>query len=193
MFFVPAALSNLRERFPKLEVRLVSYEPEAALPKLKSRELDLVIAEEYPGHGLGADPLLERDLLIEDRLQICVPKSLPRSANLTALPWAVEPLGGIARAWTTTLWSELAIAPTIGFESADIIVHKQLVSSGLAIAVLPSLVLQKEQSGLRVWSRDFLAAREICVVRRSSSAGNPALAHIIDELRNCAQQASGKL
>src|SRR6476620_5701836 len=64
MTLVPRAVAVLRERHPELTVEFHQGEPEKTLPALQAADLDLVIAEAYPGipapamQGVAFDHLL---------------------------------------------------------------------------------------------------------------------------------------
>ena len=87
---------QLARTHPGLVCELVDQEPEAALPRLRSGELDLVVAEEYP-HALRArDPRLVRHELGADELWVALPARHPVArkggpvalADLADEPWA---------------------------------------------------------------------------------------------------------
>src|SRR6478735_7827820 len=92
---VPAALGMLSERAPDLRVELVEMPPELGLFALTPRGVDLVIAEQYPGHTRAHAPVLERDPLGTDLIHLAVASVDPARSldDLLDRPWVMEPAG----------------------------------------------------------------------------------------------------
>jgi len=147
---VPPVLSVLAAAHPRLRVAVRQVEPEQALPALRAGDLDLVVAEEYPGHPLARPVDLVHLELGSDALRLAVPEEsrallhggggsadLARCAGLT---WVMEPEGTASRAWSTALCRAAGFEPVVGFTSDDLLLHARLVRSGHAAALLPDLV-----------------------------------------------------
>ena len=58
MALLPRALTILRERHPELRLEVLQYEPETALHETWVRDVDVVVAEQYPGHAAPHWPCL---------------------------------------------------------------------------------------------------------------------------------------
>ncbi|WP_018654132.1 LysR substrate-binding domain-containing protein [Actinomadura flavalba] len=140
---VPNALSLLRAAHPGLRVEVVQAEPEAALPALLARDVDVAVTEEYPGTPPPRPGGVEYAELCRDAIRLAHPPGADPSATLAATadrPWVMEPRGSAARAWATALCREAGFEPDVRFESPDLLLHLRLVEEGHATALLPDLL-----------------------------------------------------
>ncbi|MER0479692.1 LysR substrate-binding domain-containing protein [Streptomyces sp. Edi2] len=145
---VPPALTLLREEHPGLRVHVLQAEPEAALPALLARDVDLVVAEEYPGHAVARPAEVDSAELCGDEMRLALtPDSASRTdgpaAALRALsgrPWVMEPAGTASRRWATAVCRQAGFEPDVRFESPDLLVQLRLVEQGHAVALLPDLL-----------------------------------------------------
>ncbi|MFI1252181.1 LysR substrate-binding domain-containing protein [Streptomyces netropsis] len=136
---VPPALTLLRAAHPALRVHVTEAEPESALPALRARDFDLVVAEEYPGHPHPRHPELEEVDLIRDTLRLALPVGAGEGAPGDQ-PWVMEPEGTPARRWATALCRDAGWEPDVRYESTDMLLHLRLVEQGHAAALLPDLL-----------------------------------------------------
>jgi DNA-binding transcriptional LysR family regulator len=136
---VPAALHATRIAHPNLRVRVQHREPELALPALAARDVDLVLAEEYPGDPLPRDSRVELAPLCTDKLRLAGDgeTSLPA---LATHPWIMEPPDSRARQWALTTCRDAGFEPDVRFESTDLLLHARMVEQHHAVAFLPDLV-----------------------------------------------------
>lgn len=174
---VPTALGLLRDQHPHLRVHVTHMEPEKALPALKARDFDLVLAEEYPGNPNPRPAELEQEDLLDDPLHLALPKPAdtaeadgPTAAlrSLADHPWVMEPEGTAARHWAVTLCREAGFEPDVRFETTDLLLHLRLVEHNHAAAFLPGLVWtgQTPSVTLRPLPRGRRTRRIFTVVRR---------------------------
>ncbi|MBP2406829.1 HTH-type transcriptional regulator GltC [Streptomyces netropsis] len=135
---IPPTLTLLRTAHPALRVHVTEAEPEAALPALRARDFDLVIAEEYPGHPHPRHPELEEVDLSRDTLRLALPAGAGEGPS--GRPWVMEPEGTPARRWAMALCRDAGWEPDVRYESTDMLLHLRLVEQGHAAALLPDLL-----------------------------------------------------
>jgi DNA-binding transcriptional LysR family regulator len=185
---VPPALARLSAAHPRLRVRLRHLETEDALPALAARELDLVVAEEYPGAVLPRSPELEVAELARDPLRLALPRgsTVDPAAPLASLrdhAWAMEPQQAASRAWATALCRETGFEPDVRFEASDLLLQAELARRGLAAAILPGLLLGFADQGVVLVDLGPVAYRRLLLVTRRGGHGDPALAAVGAALR----------
>lgn len=175
---LPETLSRMAHEHPRVRVEVVQHEPELALRRTATRDFDLVIAEQYPGHSTAWHEGLDRRSLILDPLRLAAPpgSALRGPEDAALLPWVMEPHGAASRHWAEQQCRSAGFEPDVRYESADLEVHIRLVESGNAIALLPDLVWVG-----RSWKGTLADLpgdphREIFTAARSSGASRPAVA-----------------
>src|SRR3954447_8945564 len=90
------AMGALRAGHPGVDVQLVESETEPALEALRSHQLDLVLADEWPGAPRPRLPGLDREDLFSEPVRIALPAGHPaaggdgpvRLARLAEAAWA---------------------------------------------------------------------------------------------------------
>jgi len=178
--FMPQMLARLAEDHPLVRVTMSQRSPEQALHALHARELDLVIAVEYPGRAAAPHPDLDRQPVTTDRLWLAVPRS-PDWQSITALdaathvPWAMEPLSADSRAWTEQLCRAHGFEPDVRYESDDLETHAALVESGHAVAVLPDLMVLRRPPAARLLRLPGDPRRTAYTVTRRTLTASPAV------------------
>lgn len=175
---VPPMLDRLAGR-SSLRVELTEIEPEEALPALLARDFDLMIGEEYPGLILPVSGEVHRSDLYQDELHLAVPPdTLPESAVPTVhdaadCAWVMEPPGSMSRDWATTVCRSAGFEPDVQFESADMLLHRELVRRGVAAAFLPGILASAVPSSLQLHAVG--ASRTIFTAVRQGRQDHPAL------------------
>jgi len=142
---LPAALSIFAREYPDLRVEVTQREPESALFETWTRDFDLVIAEQYPGHAAPRLAELDREGLVSDALRLAVPPAklghgIRSIADAERMPWVMEPHGTASRHWSEQACRRAGFEPDVRFETPDLQTHIQLIASGNAVAILPDLV-----------------------------------------------------
>lgn len=139
---LPAALKRLARTAPSLTVTVDVVEPETALPALSTHDLDLVVAEEYPGQPLRRDRNVDLFLLLADPLLLAQPTGVvaPNLEDLAEAGWIMEPSGTRPRTWAESVCRAAGFEPRVQFQSIDLSLHAALVQTGRAVAFLPRLV-----------------------------------------------------
>jgi DNA-binding transcriptional LysR family regulator len=188
---VPALAALAREN-PRLACELHDQEAEAALPLLRSGEVDLVVAEEYAHALRPRDPLLARDELGPDELLVALP-----AGHHAARAGGPVPLGDLADEDWATPWAGTPYASMVagacraaGFEPrvrhrvTDLGTLLDLARSGLAVALVPALGRPREDAALalRPVAGGGIRRQLFAAVRRAARA-RPALGALIEALR----------
>jgi DNA-binding transcriptional LysR family regulator len=183
---------QLARTHPGLVCELVDQEPEAALPRLRSGELDLVVAEEYP-HALRArDPRLIRHELGADELWVALPARHPVArkggpvalADLADEPWATPWEGSSYASMVEGACRAAGFEPLIRHRVTDFGTLLDIARSGLAVALVPSLGGAREGRGLAL--RPVAGGgleRKLFAAARRGAAARPALDVLVEALR----------
>lgn len=174
---IPQALTIFAAEYPQLRVEVTQREPENALFETWSREFDLVIAEQYPGHAAPHRADLDRTALCRDRLRLGVPSNFAGAGIEDARhsAWVMEPRGTASRHWAEQLCRQAGFEPDVRFETADLQAHIRLVESGHAVAVLPDLVWAGREPGIRLLELAGSPTRTVFTAAREASASRPAV------------------
>ncbi|MBW9094399.1 LysR family transcriptional regulator [Microbacterium jejuense] len=183
---LPTALALLGERAPGLRVELVQLPPERGLFELTARGVDLVIAEQYPGHTRAHVEGLEREVLGTDPIRLAVaPADAARTlADLRGRAWAMEPAGTAARDWAVQQCRAAGFEPDVRFELADLTAHARLVATGHAVAVLPDLLWAGAPAPVRLLDLPQHPAREVFLALRDASRDRAGIAEVRRALRD---------
>lgn len=197
----PDVVQRLRTSAPKLRVELKQYEPEAALSEIWTRQFDLVVAEQYPGHARRHFPGLDRVPLTHDRIQLALPPlgvgggvydNITSIADAAALPWVMEPVGAATRHWSEQACRVAGFEPDIRFVTADLQAHVRLVETGNAVALLPSLVHLRTPT-VRLVELAGSPRRHLFTAARKASEGDAAIAAVRAELAAVVAELPGAL
>lgn len=142
---VPELLSTMSARHPQLSIYLAEIQPDTSTAALLAGEFDLVLGELYPGLDQTLPAGIDRQLLFTEPLRLWVSAQSPwwsghQLSDFAAADWVFEPRGKPARAWAELVCRAAGFEPRVRFESADLLVHAQLVETGHAAALLPDLI-----------------------------------------------------
>lgn len=148
---MPGALTTLAERHPDIDVRLQVADPEAAVPRLTSRQVDVVITDSYPGTETIASGGVHRTAIGRDPVRGYLPEGVDDRdfERLRDVPWVMEPRGAASTQWALRVCRERGFEPAIAHESSDLLFHLRMVEHGLAAAFLPDMVVREFRSPLR--------------------------------------------
>ncbi len=174
---LPQTLARMSAEHPGVRVEVVQHEPEQALRRTATRDFDLVVAEQYPGHATARHVGLDRRPLVRDRLRLALPPGSAEQdiAGTARLPWVMEPHGAASRHWAEQRCREAGFEPDVRVESADLEVHVRLVESGNAVALLPDLVWAGRTTPARLVELPGSPQREVFTSARAAGADRPAL------------------
>jgi DNA-binding transcriptional LysR family regulator len=182
------AVARATAGHPGLTIVSEELEPEDSLPMLKRRELDLVLAQEYPFAPVSPDPALERVPLVEDPVKLALPaeRAVPDGpvdlATLAGEPWIAGRDGTWCHAVVLHAARTAGFEPTLAHRTNDFSVSYSLVRRGLGVALIPSLagpppeeVALHEIEGQRL-------VRQVYAAVRAGSAERPAIAALLASL-----------
>jgi DNA-binding transcriptional LysR family regulator len=186
---VPAVAAATAEH-PDLQVVSEELEPEESLPMLKRRELDLVLAQEYPFAPVSPDVALERVALLDDPVRLALPadRGVPddRPVDLGALagePWIAGRDGTWCHAVVLHAARAAGFEPRLAHRTNDFSVSYALVGRGLGAALIPSLAGPPPPT-VRLHEIDGQTLeRRIYAAVRAGSAERPAIAALLSALR----------
>jgi DNA-binding transcriptional LysR family regulator len=195
------AMAALAESAPRLRCELVEAEPEQALPALAVGDVDLVLADEWQ-HQLVSLPVgLVRGDLFDDPVHLLLPAAHPAARRhreavpLAELAGAVWAAGYAGMGWSAmverTCRALAGFEPDVRHRTADATVSLALVARGMAVTLLPALILPERHPGVAVrriaeggLSRTiFAATRTADAARPSTRALLSAIGDAADSLR----------
>jgi len=139
------ALTEVRRRFPDMEIRLAATTDEAGADAVRRDQLDMVIVSRYGAAHPRTAPGLREWVLGHDALRLCVPADHPLAnapsctmAQLRDESWIVCPestLGRLTMSLCTTASFEPRLAATVN----DIGTAIGLVGIGWGVTIAPDL------------------------------------------------------
>lgn len=186
---VPAALRSALAEHPGLEPELAVRPLDENIRELRLGTIDLAVEQtyEFAPHDLFAE--LERTVLLEEPLLLLSPATDPRDSVADAgdLPWVASPAASACGRSTRAIVGRAGICPRFTFETEDHFATVRLVSTGLAVAIVPSLAMQHRPDGVHVVVVPD-ARRTISVVNRPAARQRPALTAMVEHLSRAAQQ-----
>jgi DNA-binding transcriptional LysR family regulator len=174
---IPQALTLLATEHPALRVEVTQREPENALFEVWTRDFDLVIAEQYPGHAAPLQPDLDRVNLCADELHLGVPEAsgIRSLSEARTKAWAMEPRGTASRHWAEQVCRTAGFEPDVRFETADLQAHIRLIESGNAVALLPDLVWAGRTPTVDLVELQGSPTRTVFTSVRQSISDRPAI------------------
>jgi DNA-binding transcriptional LysR family regulator len=191
---VPPALAKLRADHPRVQVDLRLINPAEPLAEVVKGDADLAIM--VPGHEETADGIRLVHLL-DDPYHAVLPKGHPLAAKrvLDLAEMAEEPWVNNELAAGPCLDRMLAACASAGFtpnfvvQSDDYATAQGFVAAGLGVTLIPSLGLGQRHTAVAVRRvRNPVPVRSIYAAVRETSLAQPALAGLLDALRDVATQ-----
>jgi DNA-binding transcriptional LysR family regulator len=181
--FLPQLLADLSAHHPRLRVTMTQREPEQALHETWLREVDLAIAEQYPGHAAPRLRGLDREPLTTDAIRLAVPlarhgkrwERIARVEDAAHVPWVMEPPGAASRHWAEQVCRAAGFDPEVRYETDDLQAHVALIESGNAVALLPDLMSVRRRPEVRFVDLPGAPRRTVFTTTRTSIADNPAV------------------
>jgi DNA-binding transcriptional LysR family regulator len=191
------AMEALGRDAPRLRCELVEAEPEDSIPALALGDIDLVLADEWQHHPRRLPPSLQRHDLFHDPVNVVLPARHPVArrhdaavplAGLAGEPWATGHPGMGWEEVTQRTCRELGgFDPDIRYRTNDATISLALVSHGLAVTLLPDLVVPQRHPG--VTARPIAEGsvdRAILAVTRTADATRPSAAAALRAIEDAA-------
>ncbi|MCS6817099.1 MAG: LysR family transcriptional regulator [Blastocatellia bacterium] len=143
---LPEILSELKKRFPLLDLVVFAGTSEAIVRRLLEHRLDVGLIS-LPVEA----PLLQTEPLYGDRLVAVVPPGHPlaQAREVTVMQLAAEPLilgerGGNRRRIIDLFFEHAGVRPHVAMELNRDEAIKKMVEVGLGVSILPWLTVQRE-------------------------------------------------
>jgi DNA-binding transcriptional LysR family regulator len=179
------AMAALTRDAPRLRCELVEAEPEEALPALALGDVDLVLGDEWQHQPWRLPAGLERHELLRDPVHLVLPARHPAArrhahavplAELADEAWATGHSGMAWEEVTQRTCRELGgFEPDIRHRTNDATVSLALVARGLAVTLLPELVLPGRHPGVALRAiAERPIERAIFAVTRAADAARPS-------------------
>ena len=185
---------------PQLRVEIVEAEVEEALPDLRRRRIDLLIADEYDGLPRERHADLRRETLLREQVRLVLPADHPQArgrrrppiAALAGAVWSSAQVGTGHHAMVRNACRSLGgFEPDLRHASNDLLILLELVRATGTIALLPDLVhTAGDGSVVTRTPAEGALHREVHALTRRTGTPRPALAAVSDELRAQAARAA---
>ena len=184
-------VASFRRKYPGVEIHLTEAEPEISIPQLRSGEHDLALVYDYDYMPLAKDRDVEAHLLLEERMQLALPKGhrlaghkKVRLTDLSDESWIVGTDSSACRDNAVMACRRAGFEPRIGFESDDYQVIQALVSADMGISLVPELLLTGRRAGVAVLDIEPDApVRRVWAFTRPEPSRGPATAAMLDVLK----------
>jgi DNA-binding transcriptional LysR family regulator len=191
------AVKGLARDTPALRCELIEAEPEQALPALALGDVDLVLGDEWQHQPWRLPAGVERHELLRDPVRLVLPAKHPAARThrtavpLTELAAAVWTSGHPGMAWEEmtqrTCRAHGGFEPDIRHRTNDATVSLAIVARGLAVTLLPDLVLPGRRAGTAVRDIDGQAVhRTIYAVTRTADSARPSTQALLAAMRTAA-------
>jgi molybdate transport repressor ModE-like protein len=145
---MPLAIATFKQRHPAVELSLSLAEPDDALPRLKSGELELALAFGADGIATPADDGIERVPLLDDPMYLALAPDHPlarkrnlRLADLAGDQWIEGTPTCACSALLRRACERAGFTPHVAFESDDYNAIQGLVAAGVGVALIAELAL----------------------------------------------------
>jgi DNA-binding transcriptional LysR family regulator len=154
------AMEALARDAPRLRCELVEAEPEQALPALAVGDVDVVLGDEWQHQPLSIASGLHREDLFADPVHLLLPAGHPTARRhriavpLSALAGDVWAAGYAGMGWAEMVERTCrrlgGFDPDIRHRTADATLSFALVAQGMAVTLLPRLILPRRHPGIAV-------------------------------------------
>jgi molybdate transport repressor ModE-like protein len=190
------AMSRFSELYPEVRLELRESEPEESLPQLKQGVHDLALVYSYEALEQPEDRDLERQLLLEDRMWLAVPKGHPLSGKaavsldqLCDAAWLCGTCEGSCRQNVILACRSAGFDPRIAFESDDYQVLQGLIASGLGVTLLPDLALTSLHPGVSILRvKPKPPVRHVWAATRAEGSRSPAADAMVEILSDVGER-----
>lgn len=190
---LPAALRDLRSRYPDLSASLSEQEPHEAIPALTRGDLDIAVVQEWPDTALAIPGSLARRDLLEDSFDVALPARHPLAGRdsvtvneLADNEWISWSPGQICRDWLVHTLRAQGAQARIMHTASEHSTQLALVAAGLGAALIPRLGREPAPASVRFVPITPSPVRRIYALWRASTAVRPAIGATLDALqRSC--------
>jgi DNA-binding transcriptional LysR family regulator len=191
------AMDELARDAPKLRCELLDAEPEQALPALAVGDVDLALCDEWQHQRRTLPSGLVREDLFDDPVYLLLPARHPAArrhpeavpmTELAADVWAAGYAGmGWAQMVERTCRSLGGFEPDIRHRSSDAMLSLALVRRGMAVTLLPELILPDRRPGIATRRMaEGALTRTIFTATRATDTGRPSTRAVLAKIREAA-------
>jgi DNA-binding transcriptional LysR family regulator len=173
------AMAALARDAPRLRCELVEAEPEQSLPALARGDVDLVLGDEWAHQPWHLPAALERVELLRDPVHLVAPAGGPQPSA-----WVTGHRGTAWEQITLRTCRELGFEPDIRHRADDATVALALVARGLAMTLLPALVVPDDPA---LAATPAGVERTIYAVTRAADAARPSTRALLAAVRDACQ------
>jgi DNA-binding transcriptional LysR family regulator len=139
---------TLKEKYPRVRLRLLSEGRNTLFSQLLAGELDVAVVALPVGRSAPA-PLLT-NIVATDRVEIVQSAAGNVDGNWRSLggaPWVLNPLGCFLRASLTDHLERAGFTPMIAAEIHNVHLQLAFVQSGYGVGLLPASLITRNNSG----------------------------------------------
>jgi DNA-binding transcriptional LysR family regulator len=196
---MPQAIAGFRASHPGVELTLAEGEPGEIAPRLRAGEFDLALLFEFNGSGVRPWHGLRRFELFDDPLHLALPhdhflsaRSSLRLEDLAEEPWIQTSGESPCARHVLRSCHAAGFEPRVSFETDDYGTIQGLVAAGVGVALIPQLALSTIRPDILVRPLDpGSPVRRIFAATPGSASTTPALATMLDVLRDAARRLAG--
>jgi len=189
---LPPILSDLRRRFPKLDLRVNTGNAPEILRAIEENSLDLGLVTLPPrnktlGRALEVTPLIEDGFVAISSRAHPLPDPVTPAVLMT-MPLAIPEPGGNTRSLIDGWFATAGVTPKPGMELDSVEAIKQLVGAGLGCSVLPGMAVATAEArrGLQVCTLKPKLSRQLALVLRRDKPLSRGLRETLAALRGLA-------
>ncbi len=192
---VAGALAQLHGTAPDLDVSLVDAEPWDGVDLVASGQVDLAVVHNWEPIPLTVPVHVDSRLLGIDRADVLVHRGHPlagrswvRPRDLAGERWVSVSEGSICHQWLTWMLHEVGVEPQIAYYAAEFASHVELVTHGVATALVPRLgrgALPRQVVAVPV--REPVPTRLVTALWRRSMSSSPTLQAGLEALTDVAR------
>lgn len=184
------ALTAVRHRFPKMEIRLVATSDEAGSDEVLHGHLDMVILSRFGGGRVAPRTGLRAWVLGEDAVRLCVPaghrlaqSAICHIADLRTESWIISPRSSLGQL-TISMCLSAGFEPALAASVNDIGTAIGLVGIGWGVTLAPELTPVDPNLGVsRIRVAEINTVRQSVLIVRDGDQHSPRIAAVIDEVR----------
>jgi DNA-binding transcriptional LysR family regulator len=189
------AMEALARDAPRLRCEFVEAEPEQTLPALAVGDLDLVIGDAWEHQPWRLPSGLVAEELLRDPVHLALPVRSPLArrhrdavplAELAGAAWATgHPAMGWEEMTRRTCREHGGFEPDIRHRTNDATVALALVARGLAVTLVPDLVMPRRPPGVALRRvAEAPVSRAILAVTRTADAARPSTRALLAAVRH---------
>ncbi len=191
---LPPAAASLRERFPRMRLRVIEAEPAHCFDLLLSGDADLALVINTADTPSTGDERFEQQPLLDDPLDLVVPgghrlAQLPRVmlADAADEPWIVGTIGSTYHQLVLTACTSAGFTPNIAHYADEWDTGTALVAHDFGIILVPRLARLHDRPVVRIPLHGEPApARRILAATRSGRGDHPLVTSALSTISETA-------